>query len=267
VTWLRIATTAIGLLALGCGARIGDSDQDNGFRTDASSGGGNVDAANGSSSDASNAQPDAGNVACPNNRKVYLEFNGVTLTQAATSNALTNLASWINNGTSQIPSWRPNSGTRAQDIANVIAGVKSRLANTPIEVVMTKPTTGPFVMIVFGGARTADGGSVGTPWSGATNEHDCGDVVKSDIGWVAENVSIANAQDFAVGAIGWGLGLNGTTDPNGCMCNWANTCQSAAGACTLSASIASTTSLAPGTTCPNQNPQNEVAAFSTKFCQ
>ena len=37
-------------------------------------------------------------------------------------------------------------------------------------------------------------------------------------------------------------------------------------ACTLSASIASTTSTG-NTTCANQNPQNEVAALSTGFCQ
>ena len=78
---------------------------------------------------------------------------------------------------------------------------------------------------------------------------------------------ITDAQDLAVGAIGWGLGLNGTNSPTDCMCGWANECESQSGACSLSPSIATTPSLSPATTCPNQNPQNEVAAFSTKFCQ
>jgi hypothetical protein len=255
---------AIGVFAAGCGARIGESGYDNDDRVDASTS--MPDGRTGGFGSADAAMPDAPS-ACPSGRKVYLEFNGVTLTQAATSNAATNQVSWINNGTSQVPPWRQGSGTRAADIAAVIAGVKSRLAGTPIEVVPTKPTSGPFVMVVFGGRRTTDGGTVGTVWSGATNEHDCGDLVKSDIGWISEVPNNSFVQDLAVGAIGWGLGLNGTNDPNDCMCAWANNCQSAAGACTLSASIASTTSLAPATTCPNQNPQNEVEAFSTKFCQ
>jgi hypothetical protein len=122
-------------------------------------------------------------------------------------------------------------------------------------------------MIVFGGNNTNNGGTVGTIYGGATNEHDCGDLVKSDVGWVSDGPSVSYAQDLAIGAIGWGLGLNGTNDPADCMCAWANNCNSASGACTLSASIATTTSASPATTCPNQNPQNEVAAFTTKFCQ
>jgi hypothetical protein len=90
--------------------------------------------------------------------------------------------------------------------------------------------------------------------------------VKNDVGWVSDAPTVSYAQDLAIGAIGWGVGLNGTDDPNGCMCGWANGCSSAAGACTLSATIPSTTS-SGNTTCPNQNPQNEVAAFSTGFCQ
>ena len=106
-----------------------------------------------------------------------------------------------------------------------------------------------------------------TPYSYATNEHDCGDLVKNDVGWISDEPSVSYVQDLVIGTIGWGVGLNGTNDPTDCMCAWANNCDSAAGACTLSASIASTTSSSPATTCPNQNPQNEIAAFSTKFCQ
>ncbi|HEY5924223.1 MAG TPA: hypothetical protein VIV11_21245 [Kofleriaceae bacterium] len=263
MTWKPIA---IGLLLAGCPATIGGGN-----------GGGGVDSGNGSSidsggssggNDSSVSQNDAAtNAACPNDRKIFLEFNGVTLQQAATSNAATNQASWLNNGTSQVPMWRSGSGTRAADIASVVAGVKTRLGTSPVEVVTTKPLAGSYVMIVFGGQSTGNGGTVGTIYGGGTNDHDCGDAVKNDVGWVADGFNLSFTADLGVGAIGWGLGLNGTNDPNGCMCNWANNCQSATGACALSASIASTTSASPATTCPNQNPQNEIAAFSTKFCQ
>lgn len=215
----------------------------------------------------SSTTPDAANAACPNGRKVYLNFDGVTLARATTSDARTNQASWLTNTSAAIPPWHQGSGTRTSDIQTIVTGVKSRLAMTPIEIVTQRPATGTYVMVVFGGQRTSDGGTVGTPYSLATNEHDCGDGVKADVGWVSDVASVSYAQDLAVGAIGWGLGLNGTTSPTDCMCGWANNCDSASGACTLSASIATTTSQSPATTCANQNPQNELAAFSTKFCQ
>ena len=218
--------------------------------------------------DASISQPDApSGGACGNHRMVYLSFEGVTLTYAATSDSTQNYASWINNTTSVVPPWHDGSGTRTTDIQTIVDGVKSRLANTPITVVTTRPASGPYVMVAFGGQKTGNGGTVGTTYGGATNEHDCGDLVKNDIGWISDSPSVSYAQDLAIGAIGWGLGLNGTNDPTDCMCAWANNCSSANGACTLSSSIATTTSSSPATTCPNQNPQNEVAAFTTKFCQ
>lgn len=218
--------------------------------------------------DAAVSQHDApSGAACGNHRMVYLNFEGVTLTYAAASDSTQNYASWINNTTSVVPPWHDGSGTRTTDIQTIVDGVKSRLANTPITVVTTRPTSGPYVMVAFGGQKTGNGGTVGTTYGGATNEHDCGDLVKNDIGWVSDNPSVSYAQDLAIGAIGWGLGLNGTNDPTDCMCAWSNSCQSANGACTLSSSIATTTSSSPATTCPNQNPQNELAAFTTGFCQ
>ena len=266
MTWKLVALIALAA----CQARLGGDDNgasvdanngsgSNGTKMDAAVGGGNVD-----------APPQ--NAACPNGRKLYLHFDGgITLADAAASNSAANQAAWLTNASAAIPQWRPNSGTRAADIQFIVDGVKSRLAATPIEVVTTRPASGPYVMVVFGGYRTNDGGTVGTIYSHATGSHDCGDVVKSDVGWVAERASddgtLNYVADLAIGSIGWGLGLNGTTDPTDCMCGWTTNCNSAVGACTLSANIASSIGGTVETACPNQNPQNEVAAFSTKFCQ
>jgi hypothetical protein len=166
-----------------------------------------------------------------------------------------------------VPPYHNGSGTRATDIQTIIDGAKSRLAGLPVSIVTQRPASGPYVMIVFGGKNTNNGGTVGTPYSYATNEHDCGDTVKNDIGWISDTPTVSYVQDLVIGTIGWGLGLNGTTDTKGCMCAWATNCTPANGACKLSASIATGTMLSPATTCPNQNPQNEIAAFSTGFCQ
>jgi hypothetical protein len=245
---------ALAALVAGCGgATLGDND-------------GDVDAAVRNDSarlDTSMVSIDAPAAACPSGRKLYLHFDAIALTKAATSDSTQNLVSWMGNATVNLPGYHAASGTRAADIQTITDGIKSRLAGLPIEVVTTRPATGSYVMIVFGGSNTTTPGSttqVETKYTYGTNEHDCGDLVKNDVGWVADLPALELAPDVAIAAIGWGLGLQGTSDVSGCMCGWAT------GACTLSASIASTPSTG-NTTCPNQDPQNEIAAFSTGYCQ
>ena len=251
------ALALVGLL-VGCGAQL--TTASNNSQVDASSGG--VDAPNGTHTDASIGGVDAPTQnACANGRQVYLAFDGVTLTHAAT-NSTQNTAAWIGVTTAAVPAFHPNDANRATEIQTIVDGVKSRLAGTPINVVTTRPANGPYVMIVLGGSNSI----VGSNYTYATSDHDCGDTVKNDVGWVSDAPSLSYVPDLIIGTIGWGLGLQGTNDPNDCMCAWANSCSSASGACTLSASIATTVS-SGNTTCPNQNPQNEIAAFSTQFCQ
>ena len=253
--WRTVALASV--IALGCGAEI--EGEKNRAGTDAAAPAPDAETV-------ANPMPDAPPAsACPNSRKVYLAFEGVTLTAGTPSDAVQNRVSWMGNANAVVPAYAKDDPARTQYIQTITAGVRQRLQGTPIEVVDQRPATGPYVMVVFGGTSAI----VGTIYDYATNEHDCGDVVKNDVAWVADSsvVNVSYAQDLAVGAIGWGLGLNGTNDPMGCMCAWANGCQSVAGACMLSSSIATTISAAPATTCPNQNPQNEIAAFSTGFCQ
>lgn len=251
---MRLAPIIV--LLAGCGAELNTS----GHAAPDAGTGGTVDAPSGVGIDAPVSSPDAPS-ACPNGRVVYLSFEGETLTRGATD-ATQNHAAWIGVSTATVPPFHPNLTNRATEIQTIVDGVKSRLAATPIEVVTTRPAAGPYVMIVLGGSNQ----DVGSNYSYATGDHDCGDLVKSDVGWVSDTPSLSYVPDLIVGTIGWGLGLQGTSDPTDCMCAWANSCQSAAGACTLSANIATTPSNG-NTTCAGQNPQDEVAAFSTQFCQ
>lgn len=260
------------LLVAGCEASLSPGNGNGGTDANGSGSGSNdIDAS-------MQMQPDAA-PACANGRKLFLNFDGVTLTDAASSDATTNTARWLTNASATIPPWRNGSGTRATEILQVTDGVKARLGVTsPIEVVTTRPATGPYVMIVLGGANTNNGGTVSTVYSYATSFHDCGDTIKNDVGWIsdmnaaatnlANDAPTAYVADLVMGSVGWGLGLDGTTDPNGCMCGWTTACTDSANACTLSTSIASaiTNPGAGETACPNQNPQNEVAAFTTGFC-
>ena len=252
---MRVA--ALVVVLAGCGAQLGSSSNNQGV----------VDAPNGGSNtnpgiDAPVNSPDAPAApACPNNRVVYLSFEGETLTNAATDSTQ-NTAAWIGVATATVPAFHPGLANRATEIQTIVDGVKSRLAGTPIQVVTTRPAAGPYVMIVLGGTNQ----NVGSNYTYATSDHDCGDTVKNDVGWVSDAPSLSYVPDLIVGTIGWGLGLQGTNDPGDCMCAWANSCSSNPGACSLSPSIATTAS-SGNTTCAGQNPQNEVAAFSTLFCQ
>lgn len=196
---------------------------------------------------------------CPSGRVVYLDFGGETLLQATASDATTNHAVWMGVTAATLPKFRPNAGDRDQQITDITSQVRAKLTAVPqVTIVNTRPTTGPYVLIGFGGDRTM----VNVPYTGAVNRNDCGDVVKSDLGWVFESAaSTTEAANYAAGAIAFGLGVTGTTDPDDCMCSWLTACSPSGNACTYSSSITA------DLRCPNQvNPQNEVAILQA-FCQ
>jgi hypothetical protein len=221
------------------------------------SGGGSSDAASG----AIDAAPDA--PACFNGRVVFLDFEGVTLAQAMTDDATQNQARWIGLTTANVPPYHAGDANRAADISNITDAIRSILGGYPIIVVTTRPATGPYVMVAFGGTKAA----VGTGYSYATAFHDCGDTVKSDVAWLSDVVPTSKAADYAVGAIGWALGLQGTSDVDDCMCGWANGCQQSSAHCALHGPISTTNSSSPATTCPGLSTEDEVATFSAAFCQ
>lgn len=250
------------MLAAGCGAQLNDGSSDNTH--------GGVDAAVPSTNDSGAPSPivdapsDASTAAaCSNGRVVYLAFEGVTLTYASTTDASANHASWIGVNTASVPPYHNGNTNRNAQITTIVNGVTSILASYPITVVTQRPTSGTYVMIVFGGSNQ----TVGSNYSYATANHDCGDLVKNDVGWVSDQVPNSIAVPMVVGTIGWALGLQGTTDPNDCMCGWATNCQWNSNTCTLGTNEMTGNSLSPATTCPGENPQDEQAAFHAAFCQ
>jgi hypothetical protein len=200
---------------------------------------------------------------CSNGRVVYLNFEGATLTRAAVSDATQNQASWMNISQGTAPRYKSGAANRDQQIQAVVDGVRAQLSSFPVTVVTTRPVSGPYVMIVFGGIAT----QVGSNYGGAVNTLDCGDAQKSDLAWISDNVSITQrVVNFAVGAIGFGIGLTATTDPLDCMCGWDNGCiQDQSAACRLSPQIVRD----PGANqvCAGLTTQDEVAAFDAAFCR
>ncbi len=157
---------------------------------------------------------------CSNGRVVYLNFGGVTLTSATTSDATQNRASWMTITQGTAPPFKSGATNRDQLIKDITDGVRGQLSSFPITVVTQRPATGPYVMIVIGGTST----QVGSRFGAAVTTLDCGDAQKSDLAWISENLSTQRTVNSAVGAIGFGLGLTATTDPRDCMCSWDNNC-------------------------------------------
>jgi len=207
------------------------------------------------------APPDAD--LCRTHRVVYLNFGGDTLQQAATSDATVDEASWLGMSSGQasgtVAMWRPNQDDRTELMKDVVEAVETTFATVApaMTFVTTRPATGPYVMIGFGGSMD----DVGVPYSTAVAKLDCSDTVKSDVGWVFENVaSTTAAANYAAGAIGFGLGATGTTNPNDCMCGWLTDCTASASPCTFSSTANAQIACAGET-----DPQDDVAILQG-FC-
>lgn len=251
------------MVCLGCGAELGGSANgvDAGGGGGGGGGGGNGDGGSQVGADAAIDAP-----ACANGRVIFLNFDGVTLTDAAASDATLNRASWMNGvTTATTPPFRAGAGTRLTDITQITDGVRGILSLFPVTVVTTRPAVGPYVMIVFGGTAA----NVGSDYGLAVNQLDCDDSEKSDVAWISDANGQPNQRliNTAVGAIGFGLGLTATSDPLDCMCGWANACASDnTVSCTLSNNIArdpNAQQLCPGAGAT----QNERAVFSQAFCE
>ena len=198
-------------------------------------------------------------------RVVFLNFDGVTLTDATASDATQNRVSWMMGRTSgTVTPFQQGNGNRAQIITDITQGVRTGLSQFPITVVTTRPTTGPYVMIAYGG----DAQAIGSNYGFSVNELDCDESEKSDVAWISNNYTTTLRHvNTTIGAIGFGLGLTGTSNVNDCMCGWANNCnKDHSQLCTLSTNITrdpNATQLCNGAGAT----QNEVATFNKAFCE
>lgn len=246
-------------LAAGCHAELGDATPGGGNNNGVDANTSGIDANNTTGTDAGIDAP-----ACFNGRVVYLNFEGQALTRG-TSDATLNRASWMNIASGTAPPFRAGLATRQADIDAITTGVRSQLSSFPVTVVTTRPAAGPYVMIVYGGLRT----DVGSDYGLAVNQLDCDESEKSDVAWISGDpqFGIQRIINTSIGAIGFGLGLTATSDPAGCMCGWANNCQSNNNvACTLSNNIDRDPNAQQQ--CPGVGAkQNERQAFSQAFCQ
>jgi hypothetical protein len=196
-------------------------------------------------------------------RAVYLNFGGQTLT-AGPSDAIANQASWMAMGQGTAPPYLNGNANRAAAIDTIVTGVRTALSQFPVSVVTDRPTTGNYMMIVYGGQP----GNVGSRFAGAVNQLDCGDTRPNDVAWVSDSVSPPQLViNYTLGAIGFGLGMTATADSLDCMCGWDNGCQpNTSVTCRLGSPI--TRDPNANQRCPGATPtQDEVVAVRKAFCE
>jgi len=195
-------------------------------------------------------------------RQLFLSFEGETLTDGPTSDAKQNIASWMTNGVTSAtsPPYRANAADRATQIQTIVDAATARLQPFGISVVTTRPVTGDYMMIVFGGTAQAMGSRFGF-----VQELDCDDQVRNDVAWVADNFAPASIPNAIVGSIGFGIGLTATLDPSDCMCAWDNACVPNTNNCVLHDGIARDP--AANQTCAGAAAiQDEIALVNSAFC-
>ncbi|HEY6175739.1 MAG TPA: hypothetical protein VIX73_14870 [Kofleriaceae bacterium] len=239
---MRLGSSALAIALCGCSAQISDA-------RDPSVG--NVD-----------PMPDAGagGVAACASRTVFLNFDGQTLTRGP-SDATLDQASWMTITVGAAPPYQAGTSGRSAAIQSITDGVRGQLSQFPIKVTTSRPGSGNYVMIVFGG----DASLVGSNFGGAVNQLDCGDVRPNDVAWISDNVTGQRAINTAIGAIGFGLGLTATTDPRDCMCSWDNSCRpNNSLPCRLGSPIDRDSTARQ--LCPGLTTQDEIATFRAAFC-
>jgi len=249
---LHHTAAALAVLCCACQAQIAD-----GTGTSASGVDANPDPTPGS-----DAAIDSMPVPLCASRSVYLNFEGQTLTQGR-SDATLNQAEWMQIPQGTAPPYLAGDANRQGKIKAIVDGVSSQLSRFPITVVTTRPATGRYVMIVYGGQP----GQVGSAFGGAVNRLDCDDSRPNDVAWMGDNIGGQRAINSSIGAIGFGLGMTATLDTRDCMCGWDNTCRPDASApCTLGSPIARDGNA--NQRCNGAGAmQDEVAALRKAFCQ
>ena len=155
-------------------------------------------------------------------RIVYLNFDGVTLTASNTADdATTNRSAIVNSSTEVIPAFQANdlwsSGglSRAQIISQTVNEMYALHNPYNVEFVTTRPTSGAYSMIVFGGSCQS---TVGESGCAGIALGDCGDFMPSNITFVFPgSLRAADLAPTAAQEAAHAFGLGHTNDQTDVM--------------------------------------------------
>lgn len=165
--------------------------------------------------------------------KLFLAFEGVTLTAGTPSDATTDTVSFLDPSktTATIPAWKTSAADRDAQIASIVCLVRESLFAYDIEVVTTRPATGDYEMIVFGGQPLDLGYNLSSSSGiGGITATDCQNTNAKDVTWIAEHPQNNNTggptaeqtANLAPAFVGVDNALIPVADAHNCMCAVAN---------------------------------------------
>lgn len=145
---------------------------------------------------------------------VFLNFEGAFLTKGVPDDPPNNVSGLIRPGGAMVPPWHDGMANREASIAAIAAGVRSRLAPYDIDVVTTRPGSGPYEMIMFGGhARDLFGAGPIDVFGGSQ----CGD--DPEVSYVTESVTDDEvAASLTVGVLAISREIPQTVQRGDCLC-------------------------------------------------
>lgn len=194
--------------------------------------------------------------AAPGTHVVYLSFEGVTLTKGQCSDAPTNCTDLVAQDQTVVPPFLDGNPDRVDDIAAIVAKVKQGVAPYSIDIVTTRPASGPYAMVVIGGDPSLVGGPTGLLGLAPANCSPSFSTLSLDFDhgyrtpYVYANLILSDIGVFS--------GLSIVTDAGDCMCRTASTCSlSNTQICTFDLMA----NLDPQMTCSRSGPQDEQAAL------
>lgn len=163
---------------------------------------------------------------------LFLNFDGVILTAGA-DHAPTNVSSIVSGQSPMIPAFRVTSGTRLQTIQAFQSQIQTALAPYGVAVTTTRPTSGDYDMIVFGGAP-ADIGAPSGVVAMAPSSPGCTGTADG-IAFIFDAGGFPDAElgNLAIGAYGLVHSVPMSTVPSDCMCFADSHCGTATTACTI----------------------------------
>jgi hypothetical protein len=180
---------------------------------------------------------------------VFVATEGVTLTTGCGDHSATNCTTMLQAGAT-IPPVFPTEPTRDAAIDEIIELARSRLVPFSVDLVTTRPSTGDYNMIVFGG----DAATLGVPESPVSvAPFNCRNTPDDHVALLFDHgLADVTATDYAnqiLFQIGTFEGLTFTRTPDDCECQFDTECEANTGAlCSFNNAPISTMSPACGRT-------------------
>jgi hypothetical protein len=193
---------------------------------------------------------------------LYLNFGGAQLKARSLNDGINNSKTgetFLVKQDVTVPPFMAGDAGRDAMIKKVVGHLQDLLGPLGAQMTQTKPTSGDYTMIVFGGKCDAVTGMAGCMYDAFAPE-DCGNANKNDIALVFDGPTEYTIANAAMYVIGQSVGLHNSTAAKDCL----GLMHSGSEMCTLGAMAPVGQTFCPGAPATQNEPDALHAAFGCK---